>query len=182
MMLEKGLTMQYRLPALYRPRGEASLYRNKSGYFKGRKFYKHCRPNQANKGGEVEAIRPNSILTGQLTFTNLSSDLLGLLFYSMGLTGSIQLKLGGGKPAGLGSTCIEPAKLIFHLGREAFLNHSCNEKAITMLDGELLIAEVNRCIGSARKNDFILTPQAEKIEKLLRYDEKVLEECPLGAY
>ncbi len=178
----EGRTIIYRLPALYRPRPGAPVYMDRNRRYKGRKFYKHGRPRPASEGGESEAIRPDSLLIGQMAFTNLTTDQLGLLFYALGLEGRFTLKLGGGKPACLGSLLTEPAQLAMRNGREAFLGGSGPVPAEATWEGEALAAEVQRCMTSARRSGCILSRQAQELERVLRFDPDRLQECPTGAY
>jgi len=178
-LLQEGRTMIYRLPALYRPRPGAPIYRDRNRRYKGRKFYKHGHPRPADRGGEREVIRPGSLLVGQVSFTNLTDDQLGLLFYALGLESRFLLKLGGGKPACLGSLLTEPVRLVLYNGREAFLGEDAIE---TVWEGERLSAEVRRYIADARRSGYILACQAEELERVLRFDPDALAECPAGAY
>ncbi len=181
-LLQEGGTMLYRLPSLYRPRPGAPVYRDRSRRYKGRKFYKHGRPRQADKGGESEVIRPDSLLLGRVVFTNLTAEQLGLLFYALGLEGRFLLKLGGGKPACLGSLLVEPVRLVLRNEQAAFLGDAHDAQAETIWEGDTLTAEVRRYITEARQNGYILSQQAEALERVLRFDPNDLEECPTGAY
>ncbi len=181
-LLQAGGTMLYRLPPLYRPRPGAPVYRDRNRRYKGRKFYKHGRPRPADKGGESEVICPDSLLVGQVAFTNLTPDQLGLLFYALGLERHFLLKLGGGKPVCLGSLLTEPARLVLRNEQVAFLGDTPDAQAETIREGDALNAEVRQYITEARKNGYILSQQAEVLERVLRFDPNDLPECPTGAY
>ncbi len=181
-LLQEGGTMLYRLPPLYRPRPGAPVYRDRNRRYKGRKFYKHGRPRPAGKGGESEVIRPDSQLIGQVAFTNLTIEQLGLLFYALGLEGRFLLKLGGGKPVCLGSLRTEPVRLVLRDERAAFLGDTHDTQVETIWQGNALNTEVRRYITEARQNDYILSQQAEALERVLRFDPNALPECPTSAY
>jgi len=181
-LLQEGETMVYRLPALYRPRPGATVYRDRTRRYKGRKFYKHRRPSPADKGGESEVIRPDSLLSGQVIFTNLTPDQLGLLLYALGLERRFLIKLGGGKPACLGSLLIEPARLVLRDEREAFLSNENIAQVETIWEGKDLNTQVRQYIADARQSGYILARQAEELERVLRFDPNALPECPAGAY
>ena len=181
-LLQEGQTMIYRLPALYRPRLGAPVYRDRSGRYKGRKFYTHGRPHPADEGGESEVIRPDSLLVGQVAFTNLTEDQLGLLLYALGWEKRFLLKLGGGKPACLGSLLTEPVRLVLRDGREAFLGGECAAPAEMVWEGDTLKDRVQGYIAGARQRGTILARQAGELERVLHFDPSALEECPTGAY
>ncbi len=180
--LQEGGTMLYRLPPLYRPRPGAPVYRDRSRRYKGRKFYKHGRPRQADKGGESEVIRPDSLLVGQVAFTNLTAEQLGLLFYALGLERRFLLKLGGGKPVCLGSLLVDPVRLVLRNEQAAFLDDGHDAQVETIWEGDVLNTGVRQYINEARQNGYILSQQAEVLERVLRFDPNALPECPTGAY
>ena len=180
-LLTDGQMILYRLPALYRPRPNAPIYRDERRQYKGRKFYRHGRPRAADKGGQSEVIRNGSTLTGQITFTNLSDDQLGLLVYAMGLGGQFRLKLGGGKPACLGSLHLQPLRLTLTDSRQAFLGDA-DAASERVWEGDNAIAQVRDYVAGARRNGYILAQQAGELEQLLRYDSSQMDECPTGVY
>lgn len=180
-LLEEGRTVLYRLPVLHRPRIEAPLYRDRNRLYKGRKFYKHGNPRPAERGGESEVVSPGSVFSGGLSFKNLTEEQVGLLFYGLGLEGRFWLKLGGGKPACLGSLVIEPLRLVFYKGREVFLGGGDGDLEIKF-EGEALKVQIQKFITIARQKEYILVRQAEELEGILRYDPGILAECPIGIY
>lgn len=179
--LREGQTELYRLPALHRPHPESLFYKDRNGRYKGRKFYKHSNPHPAERGGESEVIPPGSLLSGQITFTNLTKNQLGLLFYSLGMESRFHLKLGGGKPVGLGSLRVEPLQLVMYNGREAFLEGE-NEASERVWEGQDLMQQINGYITDAKQSGYILAPQAQELEKVWHFDKNDLEECPTGIY
>jgi len=176
-VLQKGRTRLFRMPALFRPRPESSFYRKPSRKFKGRKFYKHYRPNEDRRGVESEAILPDSLLAGKIEFTNLTESQLGLVFYSMGCGTRIQLKLGGGKPKGLGSLETEPKRLILNSVPDSFLIGP-DKSAISTYENAALIERIQRSIISTKQSKFFLNKQAEELEKLLHFNPDTLEDVP----
>jgi len=182
LLQEGGQMMVYHLPALYRPRAGAPVYLDQRRRYKGRKFYKHGKPHATAQGGDSEVIRHGSLLSAQVAFTNLSDEQLGLLLYALGLGGSFRLKLGGGKPASLGSLETKPLRLVLRNSQQAFLNGDSTVQAETVCEGEALVAKVHSYITTARKSGYILKQQAEELEQVLRFDRKTLSECPTGIY
>lgn len=179
--LREGQTELYRLPALYRPHPESLFYKDRNGRYKGRKFYRHGNPHPAERGGESEVIPRGSLLSGQIAFANLTKHQLGLLFYSLGLENRFQLKLGGGKPVGLGSLSVEPLQLVMYNGREAFLEGEGGASEVVW-EGQDLMSQINSYITDARQSGHILTRQAQELERVWHFDEDALEECPTGIY
>jgi CRISPR/Cas system CSM-associated protein Csm3 (group 7 of RAMP superfamily) len=108
----EGNLVNLRLPPLYRPRPEMGrLYRDRNRRFIGRKFYYHGRPQKQEQGNVVQALQTRTVLAGDLDFTSLTAAELGLVFFALGLDGSFQLALGGGKPVALGRVKIEAIDL-----------------------------------------------------------------------
>jgi len=176
-ILQKERKRIFLMPALFRPRPESSFYRKPSRKFKGRKFYKHYRPNEDHRGVESEVILPESLLSGKVEFTNLTKGQLGLLFYSMGCGEHIQLKLGGGKREGLGSLITEPKRLILSAVKESFLIGP-DKTAISTYENAELIELVQQFITTAKQNNLILNKQAGELESLLHFNPDKLENVP----
>jgi len=176
--LVSGRTRLYRLPALYAPRAHRAraTYQTKAGKFKGRKFYFHGRPREAPNQPPVEVIVPGSVVRGTINFENLSHAELGLLFFALGLDGSFSLKLGGGKPACLGSLQIKPLHLEL-LSSDHFLRA---EPSVEMFEGDDLLAYIREQMQAAMRARMILRSQVEKLRRILRYPNK--RECPVGMY
>ncbi len=176
--LISGKTRLYRLPALYAPRAHRAraAYQTKDGKFKGRKFYFHGRPREDPGRPPVEVIVPGSVVRGTIDFENLSHAELGLLFFALGLDGSFALKLGGGKPACLGSLQINPLRLEL-LGSDHFLRA---EPSVEALEGDEMVAYFGQQMQVAVRAKIVLKGQIEKIREILRYPNE--RECPVGMY
>ncbi len=176
--LVSGRTRLYRLPALDAPRAHRAraTYQTKAGKFKGRKFYFHGRPCEAPNQPPVEVIVPGSLVHGTINFENLSHAEMGLLFFALGLDGSFALKLGGGKPACLGSLQINPLRLEL-LNSDHFLSA---EPPVETLEGDEMVAYVGEQMRAAVGAKMILKAQVEKLREILRYPNE--RECPVGMY
>lgn len=81
---------------------------------RGRKFYYHHLPDhvitRTQRDGQnktVEAAKPGTTFTFDVTYTNLTEQELALLFYAVVLEPEMRHKVGMGKPVGLGSAHIE---------------------------------------------------------------------------
>lgn len=176
--LVSGRTGLYRLPALYAPRAHRAraTYQTKGGQFKGRKFYFHGQPREDPNQPPVEVIVPGSVVRGTIDFENLSHAELGLLFFALGLDGSFALKLGGGKPACLGSLQINPLRLEL-LSDYHFLRA---EPSVETLEGDEMVAYFGQQMQAAARARIVLKGQIEKIREILRYPNE--RECPVGMY
>jgi hypothetical protein len=177
-LLVSGRTALYRLPALYAPRAHQAraTYQAGDGKFKGRKFYFHGRPRPDPEQPPVEVIAPGSAVRGGVSFENLSHAELGLLCFALGLDGSFALKLGGGKPACLGSLQINPLRVEL-LGGDHFLQP---EPSLKVLEGDGMLAYVREQMQAAVRGRMILKGQVEKLRQILVYPNE--RECPVGMY
>jgi hypothetical protein len=176
--LASGRTGLHHLPALYAPRAHQArrTYQTGAGKFKGRKFYFHGHPREDPDQPPVEVILPGSVARGTVDFENLSHAEMGLLFFALGLDGSFALKLGGGKPACLGSLQINPMRLEL-LGSDHFLRA---EPSVEALEGDGMVAYVGEQMQAAARARMILKAQVEKLREILRYPNE--RECPTGMY
>lgn len=175
--LARGGTRLYRLPALYAPRAHQKRaarrwYENDAGEYKGRKFYYHGQPTEDTRRSPVEVIPKGSFLIGAIDFENLTAAELGLLFFALGLDGSIALKLGGGKPVCLGSLRVEPGEIEL-VQADHFLQA---EPAVTNLDGEDLVTHLGEKMQTALQTGILLVEQAQKLREILQYPHD--HECP----
>jgi len=177
-LLVSGRTALYRLPALYGPRAHQAraTYQTKDGKFKGRKFYFHGRPRQDPEQPPVEVVVAGSVVRGSVSFENLTCAELGLLCFALGLDGSFMLKLGGGKPACLGSLQITPVRLEL-LDSDHFLR---SEPSLEVLEGDRMTAYVGEQMQAAVRSRMILKSQVEELRRILVYPNE--RECPVGMY
>ncbi|MBE9138831.1 CRISPR-associated protein [Nodosilinea sp. LEGE 07088] len=101
------------MPSLYGPKPENPMYEN-SGKVAGRKFYYHGvkavtskkTPDGKNKKGiDAQKAQQGYIFKTVIQFKNLTEAELGTLFVILGQDDAhkIALKVGGGKPIGMGS-------------------------------------------------------------------------------
>ena len=86
---------------------------------RGRKFYRHARPPS---GADLRAcIKSDAELPLRIHFLNLSKAELGVLLTALGLHPDhpFPIKLGGGKPVGLGSVQVIPQRINLLQGADA---------------------------------------------------------------
>lgn len=98
------------IPKLMKPHPEKEFYKD-GEIFRGIKFYHHG-VNEIVESGEipVEAVKSDSFFEGEVCFEKLDINQLKLLCFSLGLDGSVQLKLGYDKPGYFGSCKVEVLK------------------------------------------------------------------------
>ncbi|MBE9077433.1 CRISPR-associated protein [Romeria aff. gracilis LEGE 07310] len=113
------------IPMLYQPDPECENYYQQNGNIKGRKFYYHAKEvtRTGGKGVEAQVAAKKYVLKATLQFRNISQAQLGTLLIVLGQDSKlfaqnpdfhdqnpkpcIALKVGGGKPIGLGSMTAE---------------------------------------------------------------------------
>jgi CRISPR/Cas system CSM-associated protein Csm3 (group 7 of RAMP superfamily) len=110
-IIRKGSLNVQEIPQLFQPRDNAPLYYNQKGRIRGRKFYFHGVPAKGKEPALV--LTEGSTLSFKVFFEDFSDQELCLLFTAMGVIGGLKLKLGGGKPACLGTAEITARKLTY---------------------------------------------------------------------
>lgn len=173
-----GKMQLFHLAPLFAPRAFKSppAYLGEEGKFKGRKFYYHSRPAEDERQPPVEVIPLGRVVQGQVDFENLNPAELGLLFFALGMDGTIALKLGGGKPLGLGSLRVVGAELSL-LGAGHYLRPEADE---TTYSGPALTQFVGQAIDTALKEKVLLREQALALAEILTFTQDRL--APEGAY
>ena len=167
----------FRLGSLYSPQAfKVPPSYVKQGQFKGVKFYYHSQPHEDHRQPPVEVLPKGSRVQGQLDFENLTAAELGLLFFALGMEGSIVFKLGGGKPLGLGSLRVFTAELTL-LGANHFLSPDIDE---TIYKDQELNQFVGKLFETAHANKLLLLAQATALAEILAY--KPDRQAPDGAY
>lgn len=112
--LSRGSTEILEAPSFFPPRSRESVYFER-GQIRGRKFYRHGQGDTAPGNVPLEVCRTGSHFPLRVDFENLTGDELGLLLAALG-QGDPPLtpKLGGGKPACLGSMRVSIASVTLH--------------------------------------------------------------------
>ncbi len=168
--LLQGKMITVPTPQLFRPRPEAM-----DTYFdgrtpRGRKFYMH---GQLAKGNlPLEACEAGSRFDLRLDFSNLTPGELGLILIALGL-GEPRLwpKLGGGKPACLGTIEVVDVTLAAFTGAAAY----------TEFDASAAPLDVAPLIAAARAEGLALEPQLKRLAETLRWPRED-RECPDRSY
>jgi len=115
--------------------GRSASYSDGAPVLRGRKFYWHQKTDDQNQTGiwsihkrhpyhdlvekqlppEIYPLKPGSVFKGRIHFENLTDEELGALLYSLSGDGTYRhgIKMGKGKPRGLGSMSITISKLSY---------------------------------------------------------------------
>ncbi|NEQ49727.1 MAG: CRISPR-associated protein [Leptolyngbya sp. SIO3F4] len=173
------------MPSLYRPRPDQRRAYFLRGRVAGRKFYYHTKRainRGQNKGIATQQAGKAYQFTTQLTFKNLTKAELGTLLVTLGQDPkqSIALKVGGGKPIGMGTMTVTVDALERVEGnqlRERYMSYQAHEN--TVLTGEKLQEFIKQAIQSAHKN-LIEASQLKQLSDVLGYPTD--REPPSGMY
>ncbi len=177
-LVGEGRTQLFRLAPLFSPKAFRTppVYLDEQGAFQGRKFYYHSRPAQNKRQPPVEVIPPRREFQARVDFENLTAAELGLLFFALGVDGVLTLKLGGGKPLGLGSLRTVKPELAL-LGKEHYTRADPQE---TLYTGEKLGKFVEKATDAALAENMLLREQALALAKILAFTQERL--APEGMY
>ena len=153
-------------PQLFRPRPESVDTYFDGRQPRGRKFYMHGKLAKGNL--PLEACQVGSRFELRMLFENLTPGELGLVLIALGL-GEPKLwpKLGGGKPACLGTIEVIDARLETLDTRAAYADF---DAAPAPLDARELI-------DAARAERLVLEPQLTRLAEVLRWPRED-RECP----
>jgi len=101
---------------------EKTNWNHKNGSIRGNKFYWHRKTEESpsfkwyegegvektkSHPDEIKALLPGCIFEGKVRFENLTDEELGLLHMILSMTDKYRMKLGMGKPLGLGTIKVE---------------------------------------------------------------------------
>ncbi|WP_099834633.1 RAMP superfamily CRISPR-associated protein [Synechococcus sp. 65AY6Li] len=169
------------LPPLYRPRPDQRRAYFENGKAVGRKFYyTHRRALQGHqKGTPTQQAAQNTVFKTQIHFKNLTPAELGTLFTVLGQDPNhpMLLKVGGGKPVGLGSLQVTLDKIEQPRNLKERYSRYDPPQADT-LEGEALKAFVQKQIQAAQ--GYILPDQLRQLAAILSPTH--LREPPTTAY
>ncbi|MDF5731957.1 MAG: RAMP superfamily CRISPR-associated protein [Rhizonema sp. PD38] len=163
------------MPSLYRPRpDQRRAYFNERGKVAGRKFYYHtirAIDKGQNQGITVQQAAKEYTFITELHFKNLKSEELGTLLIVLGQDPKypIALKVGGGKPIGMGTMTIEvTSSQVLQNVKELRDRYSAYTPPSDHLDGEALQQFIHKQVQAAHSR-LIQTPQLQDLAAVLRY-------------
>lgn len=157
-------------PQLFSPRPQArNAYFDSDGP-RGRKFYMHGKLAMGDL--PLEACEEGSRFDLRMDFSNLTPGELGLILIALGL-GEPRLwpKLGGGKPACLGTIEVLEPRLMCDDPRARY----------TDFDAGATPLEIAPLLDAARKEGLVLQPQLERLAEVLRWPRED-RQCPDRSY
>jgi RAMP superfamily len=175
------------MPSLYRPRPEpGSAYFDTRGKVAGRKFYYHTIRAIAkgqNQGIAVQQAAQAYTFTTQLQFKNLKPEELGTLLVVLGQDSkyAIALKVGGGKPIGMGTMTVEvtQARVLQNLNdlKQRYCQYTPSND--NLLTGKALQQFIEKQIQAAH-SQLIQSEQLQQLAQVLQYPTD--REPPEGMY
>lgn len=174
------------MPSLYRPRPDQRRAYFIGGRVAGRKFYYHAAraiDKGQNQGIAVQQAGEAYIFTTQLTFKNLTSAELGTLLVALGQDSEypIALKIGGGKPIGMGTMTVNVEAVTkvdsTQALRDRYTHYTLSES--NRLTGEPLQQFMQQMIQAAHR-ELIQERQLKQLAEVLRFPTD--RAAPSGVY
>lgn len=185
-LLPLGSLVLIGTPLLWTParggRGLPNRYLNQRGEAIGRKFYFHAR--RAGGSDQRVAIKTGVRIPTRVHFINLSEEELGLLLAAIGLHPQhpFPIKLGGGKPVGLGSVKVH-LKTVCLLHGESGVRHQGRLGGQTsMLQGEELVKYTEKWVKQAESHKILLTELLKELAQILAESGLEDNQAPADPY
>jgi hypothetical protein len=177
-----GKSAQGFIPSLHAPRPQRYLLG--AGRVGGRKFYYQTRRAASadqNRGIAVQWVAEGNHFSTCLTFSNLTEAELGTLLIVLGQDPKygMSLKIGGGKPVGMGTVTTTVMK-IEYLQNLKDRYRSLSEPGTTLLEGKPLSDFINKAIQKAYSERYVLEDQLRQLAVILAYPTD--REPPSGMY
>ncbi|MBD0308514.1 MAG: CRISPR-associated protein [Microcoleus sp. T1-bin1] len=175
------------MPSLYRPRpDQRRAYFDARGNVAGRKFYYHtirAIDKGQNQGITVQQAAKEYTFKTQIQFKNLTAAELGTLLIVLGQDPKypIALKVGGGKPIGMGTMTVEvtAARVLQHKGDLRARYSSYNPPDSGSMTGTKLQQFMQKNIQAAHSS-LVQATQLQQLAEVLKYPTD--REPPTGMY
>jgi hypothetical protein len=175
------------MPSLYRPRpDQRGAYFDARGNVAGRKFYYHtirAIDKGQNQGITVQQAAKEYTFKTQIQFKNLTPAELGTLLIVLGQDPKypIALKVGGGKPIGMGTMTVEvtAAKVLQNKGDLRDRYSSYNPPESDSMTGAKLQQFMQKNIQAAHSS-LVQATQLQQLAEVLKYPTD--REPPTGMY
>jgi hypothetical protein len=160
------------VPSLYAPQIKSNNYYQRNRQIKGRKFYHHAKEavSRGEKGIDAQVATKNYVFKTVLQLKNVSKQQLGTLLIVLGQDREkypIALKVGGGKPIGMGTMTVDiealekPQSL-----KERYTCYTIPES--NRLTGNSLKSFVEEAIQVAHRG-LVEQPQLEALAEILKW-------------
>lgn len=158
------------MPSLYGPDTRRKAY-YKGKYIAGRKFYynfSRAVDKGQNRGIPVQQAGTEYIFTTKINYKNLTEAELGTLLVILGQDkkNAIALKIGGGKPIGMGTVTIEITELEYYQNIRARYTKYNTES--DLISGQELQNSIQKFILTAHQK-LIEAPQMKELTNILKY-------------
>ncbi|NET08646.1 MAG: CRISPR-associated protein [Merismopedia sp. SIO2A8] len=172
------------MPSLYRPRpDDRDAYFDHRGKAVGRKFYYHAA--KAVSGGEqgipVQQAGTESVFKTRLQIMNLAPAQLGAILIALGQDKDypMALKLGGGKPIGMGTVkvFVTQMKVSQGVGDRYAAYAVDNGPGLT---GDAMVALMQEVMQTAKRSRLIELPQLQALADVLQWP--TTRTAPEGEY
>ena len=175
------------MPSLYRPRpDQRRAYFDARGNVAGRKFYYHtirAIDKGQNQGITVQQAAKEYTFKTQIQFKNLTAAELGTLLIVLGQDPKypIALKVGGGKPIGMGTMTVEvtAARVLQNKGDLRERYSSYNPPESDSMTGTKLQQFMQKNIQAAHSS-LVQATQMQQLAEVLKYPTD--REPPTGMY
>src|ERR671933_823047 len=175
------------MPSLYRPRpDQRRAYFDARGNVAGRKFYYHtirAIDKGQDRGITVQQAAKEYTFKTQIQFKNLTPAELGTLLIVLGQDPKypIALKVGGGKPIGMGTMTVEvtAARVLQNKGDLRDRYSSYNPPDSDSMTGNKLPQFMQKNIQAAHSS-LVQATQLQQLAKVLKYPTD--REPPTGMY
>ncbi|MEG4630704.1 RAMP superfamily CRISPR-associated protein [Microcoleus sp. AR_TQ3_B6] len=175
------------MPSLYRPRpDQRRAYFDARGKVAGRKFYYHtirAIDKGQNQGITVQQAAKEYTFKTQIQFKNLTAAELGTLLIVLGQDPkyAIALKVGGGKPIGMGTMTVEvtAARVLQNKGDLRDRYSSYNPPESDSMTGTKLQQFMQKNIQAAHSS-LVQANQLQQLAEVLKYPTD--REPPTGMY
>jgi hypothetical protein len=175
------------MPSLYRPRpDQRRAYFDARGNVAGRKFYYHtirAIDKGQNQGITVQQAAKEYTFKTQIQFKNLTAAELGTLLIVLGQDPKypIALKVGGGKPIGMGTMTVEvtAARVLQNKGDLRDRYSSYNPPESDSMTGTKLQQFMQKNIQAAHSS-LVQATQLQQLAEVLKYPTD--REPPTGMY
>jgi CRISPR/Cas system CSM-associated protein Csm3 (group 7 of RAMP superfamily) len=171
------------MPSLYRPRPDERDAYYEKGQAAGRKFYYHAREavDGGNRGIAVQQAGTEYTFKTNLQVMNLTQAQLGTLLIALGQDGDypMALKLGGGKPVGMGTVQVQVTGMEMAGDvSDRYKQYTVPESAV--LTGEDLIKLIQQAVKAAHRENLVEQVQLEQLSQVLQWP--TTREAPTGMY
>jgi CRISPR/Cas system CSM-associated protein Csm3 (group 7 of RAMP superfamily) len=183
---EAGFSIGF-MPSLYRPRPEErQAYFNQQEKVAGRKFYYHA-VKAVDKGQQqgipVQQAGKEFTFTTQVRFMNLTPAELGTLLIVLGQDpqNKIALKVGGGKPVGMGTMIVEVTQSKLIQTKQDWCDRYCSyDSEPNSLTNKALEQFMQTAIQAAHAQQLVQDRQLQELKQVLSWPTN--REPPEGVY